>query len=93
LSGYTLLGDDGETPYYTYHSDRSVCDDDGCVCTLPSSAQLFAQRTADGRGDWFIVSGMSTIGPYTKAEARAKVADLLSNGHRPRLLRVVEDYT
>jgi len=90
---YTLYDVDGETPIHVFHTDREVCDDDGCVCTLPSSAQVYAMRAADGRAEWFVSGRRYIDGPYSEAEAREKMDSLTVNGIRAKLLRVVEDYT
>ena len=92
MSGYSLEDEHGIT-YYTYHSDRTVCDVEGCTCALPTSAQVYAQRTAEGRDVWLVARAAWLSEPLTGAQARAKVDDLLAKGCKPKLLRVVEDYT
>jgi hypothetical protein len=90
---YTLYDDDGETPIHVFHTDRTVCDDAGCVCELPSSAQIYAQRTADGRDTWRISLGAWISSPLTRQEARSRIDYYVSDGAKPILLRIVEDYT
>lgn len=92
---YTLYAEDGETPIHVFHTDRELCDDDGCVCMLPSSAQLYAQRTADDRDVWYVMvhEAKAFLGPVSAEKARRGVDDALAAGHKPKLLRVVEDYT
>ena len=78
-----------------FHVDRTVCDDDGCMCELPTSEQVRARKRASRRNEWFshilTGDGMETLGPYSEAVARARV-DACNSG-RAKLLRVVEDYT
>lgn len=100
MSGYSLEDEHG-IPYYTYHADRTVCDVEGCTCVLPTSAQVYAQRTADARAEWLVAYrvtfgvdfGITHKGPMPKDDARAEVDRLLGIGLKPKLLRVVEDYT
>ena len=35
-----------------FHVDRTVCDDDGCMCALPTSEQVKARKRASRRGEW-----------------------------------------
>ena len=76
-----------------FHVDRTVCDDDGCMCELPTGVQVKARKRASRRGDWFVISGLVTLGPFTEAEAHATIDRLRADDCNPRLLRVVEDYT
>ena len=76
-----------------FHVDRTVCDDDGCMCELPTSEQVKARKRASRRGEWFVISATVTLGPFTEAEAHATIDRLRVDGCKPRLLRVVEDYT
>lgn len=99
MTGYSLEDEHG-IPYYTYHADRTVCDVEGCTCALPTSAQVYAQRTAEGRDEWYVIHGGKTgqgtvpMGPYGKQEAREVLTRAMASGnHRAKLLRVVEDYT
>ena len=83
-----------------FHVDRTVCDDDGCMCELPTSEQVKARKRASRRGEWFVIhggkTGQGTVpkGPYSEAEARGVLDRAMAAGyHRAKLLRVVEDYT
>ena len=77
-----------------FHVDRTVCDDDGCMCELPTSEQVKARKRASRRDQWYVlVDGELEAGPVSKASARATVDECLSYGIRAMLLRVVEDYT
>lgn len=91
--GYTLT-DEHDVPYYVYHTDREVCDEPGCVCLLPSSAQVAAQRRAKDRDVWLVTLGVAVIaGPVASAEARKETDRLVAKGCKPRLLKMMEDYT
>ena len=73
--------------------DRTVCDDDGCMCEPPTSVQVKARKRASRRGERYVISGLVTLGPFTEAEAHVTIDRLRADGCNPRLLRVVEDYT
>ena len=77
-----------------FHVDRTVCDDDGCMCELPTSEQVKARKRASRRGEWFVISGHGDHGAVHRG--RGACHDRLAPGRRlqpARLLRVVEDYT
>ncbi len=78
-----------------FHVDRTVCDDDGCMCELPTSEQVKARKRASRRGDWYVsVPGAHGIqGPVSERQARSLADEVLKAGRKPKLLRVVEDYT
>jgi hypothetical protein len=93
MAGYELLDEHGKA-YYAYHSDRDLCDDDECPCTLPSTPQKRAQERAEAKGDWYVSApgAQGVQGPMSERQARTLVDDILSYGRKPLLLRVVEDY-
>lgn len=78
-----------------FHVDRTVCDDDGCMCELPTSEQVKARKRASRRDEWSVVCDdrRDDTGLVSKAEARAVTDVMVAHGHKPKLLRVVEDYT
>ena len=81
-----------------FHVDRTVCDDDGCMCELPTSEQVKARKRASRRNQWYAEIQLPTRaegdlvirGAMPEAEARELISQ--SPG-RAKLLRVVEDYT
>jgi hypothetical protein len=78
---------------YTMHIDKDVCDV-GDGCDLPTTEQERARDRADSRNDWYVivpgVNGM--LGPVSRTQANQAVLDARESGHKPKLLRVVEDY-
>ena len=49
-----------------FHVDRTVCDDDGCMCDLPTSEQVKAQKRASRRNEWYCrdaTTGTTSTGP------------------------------
>ena len=77
-----------------FHVDRTVCDDDGCMCELPTSEQVKARKRASRRGDWYVsVPGRDGIqGPLSERLMREKADAYLAAGQSPIVLKVVEDY-
>lgn len=90
---YELLDESGKA-YYAYHSDRDLCDNDECPCTLPSTPQRAAQNRAEHKGDWYVsLPGAHGVqGPLSKRMARELTDEAVAAGRKPLLLRVVEDY-
>ena len=82
-----------------FHVDRTVCDDDGCMCALPTSVQVAARKRASRQPKncyvryGFDDTGFEMPGPMTGSEADDLVSRLITSpGIKVKLLRVVEDY-
>jgi hypothetical protein len=92
--GYELH-DEAGVRFHVFHTDRVLCDDEGCPCKLPSTAQKRATDRAERSGAFYVSQpdAKGFTGPLDERRARSVVDHAIKSGRKPLLLRVAEDYS